>query len=269
MGAGALTVLCCIVLHIQVDLISQVVEAHAHAEAKRGYFHALNTETLEIIMINTVIFDMDGVLIDSEPIHQRVNLGYFKNLGASVSQDFYDQNFIGLPVEQMLIYLKKEYNLEKSLTNMMKESSSLLFEDFAQSELAPMEGVEALLKGIKERGYNLAVGSSSSKELIALIIRKLGMRDYFHYLVSGYQVERGKPHPDLFLKIAEMFQVSPENCVVIEDSSLGLEAAYRAGMNAVGVESPASRQDMSRASITVSCFNSSERKKILSALKNW
>lgn len=220
-------------------------------------------------MINTVIFDMDGVLLDSEPIHQRVNLGYFKKLGVSVSQDFYDQNFIGLPVEQMLIYLKKEYNLEKSTTNMMKECSSLLFEDFAQSELVPMKGVEKLLKSIKERGYNLAVGSSSSQELITLIIRKLGMTEYFHHLVSGYQVERGKPYPDLFLKIAEMFKVSPGNSVVIEDSSLGLEAAYRAGMNAVGVINPASRQDMSRARITVSCFDSSERKKILSALKDW
>jgi HAD superfamily hydrolase (TIGR01509 family) len=220
-------------------------------------------------MINTVIFDMDGVLLDSEPIHQRVNLGYFKKLGASVSQDYYDRNFIGLPLEQMLIHLKKEYSLTKSVADMMEVCSSLLFENFTQSELAPAEGAEVLLKSLKKRGYKLAVGSSSSPELIALIIRKLGLKEYFHHLVSGYQVERGKPHPDLFLNIAGMLRVFPENCAVIEDSALGLEAAHNAGMKAVGVLNPASLQDMSRARITVTCFKLSERKKILRALEDW
>jgi len=220
-------------------------------------------------MIDSVIFDMDGVLIDSEPIHQRVNLGYFNKLGFSVSQDFYDQNFIGLPLEQMLIYLKGQYQLEQSTAEMMAECTALLIEDFTRSELTPADGVEELLSTLAEKKLNLAVGSSSPPDLIALIIRKLGLTKYFHQLVSGYQVERGKPHPDLFLKIAEMLGSVPGNCVVIEDSALGLEAAYKAGMKAVGVKNALSRQDMSRATITVASFNLAERRNILKVLQEW
>jgi len=220
-------------------------------------------------MINSVIFDMDGVLLDSEPIHQRVNFDYFKELGAPVSQEFYEQNFIGLPVEQMLVYIKKEKTIEKSLTDMMGELSSILYEEFLQSELIPSEGALELLKSMKERAYNLAVGSSSSPELIALVIEKLGLSDYFRFLVSGYQVERGKPHPDLFLRISEMFQVAPENCAVIEDSALGIEAAYKAGMRAVGVDNPGANQDMGRAGMTVHGFSRAEREQVMSVLKTW
>lgn len=220
-------------------------------------------------MIKSVIFDMDGVLLDSEPIHQRVNLNYFNTLGVSISQDFYDQNFIGLPLEQMLVFLKANNTLQKSVPEMMEECTTLLFDDFATSELEAAEGVEALLQNLQQRGYTLAVGSSSPPELIVLIIEKLGLDLYFQHLVSGYQVEWGKPHPDLFLHIAERLQVAPENCAVIEDSALGLEAAHSAGMKAVGVVNPSANQNMVRASLTVLSFKSSERQAILRVLEDW
>ncbi|MBN2626041.1 MAG: HAD family phosphatase [Spirochaetales bacterium] len=220
-------------------------------------------------MIETVIFDMDGVLIDSEPIHQRVNQAFFNKLGTPVTMDFYQKNFIGLPVEQMLIYLKKEYSLSETVPSMLAECGRLLFEDFERSELVPAAGAKELLASLKEQGYNLAVGSSSSSELIRLIVRKLGLESYFDHLVSGYEVERGKPHPDLFLKIAGIFGSEPSRCAVIEDSSLGLEAAWNAGMKAVGVNNPASNQNMARAAVTVTGFAPEERALIEESIRSW
>jgi len=220
-------------------------------------------------MINRIIFDMDGVLIDSEPIHQRVNQAFFTKLGVPVTREFYQKNFIGLPVEQMLIYLKEEYALEHSVGDMLEECGRLLYEDFEASALVPADGVKELLAALKGEGYRMAVGSSSAPRLIELIVKKLGLGEYFDHLVSGYQVERGKPHPDLFLKIAEIFRVSPGSCAVIEDSALGLEAAWRAGMKAVGVDNPESNQDMSRAAVTVSRFGEEERALILRTLRSW
>lgn len=220
-------------------------------------------------MIDTVIFDMDGVLLDSEPIHQRVNLHYFRSLGVTLSQEFYEQNFIGLPLVRMLSYLKDEYHLQQELADMMAQCTALLHQDFAQSELCPLPGVVELLEVLHARGLQLGVGSSSPPDLIGLITQKLRIAGYFQHLVSGYQVQRGKPNPDIFLRVAELLTSLPEQCVVIEDSALGLEAAYRAGMKAVGVKNDTSHQNMNRATLTVAGFSDADRQRILDALLEW
>ncbi|MFV0439213.1 MAG: HAD family hydrolase [Desulfopila sp.] len=220
-------------------------------------------------MIDTVIFDMDGVLLDSEPIHQRVNLAYFARLGVSIPHEYYARNFVGLPLAQMLVVLKKSYRLQQSVEEMMAECSAMLLDEFRRVELTAAPGVEALLREFADRGWQLAVGSSSSPEIIALLIGRLGLNDVFQLLLSGYQVKRGKPYPDLFLRIAELLQTVPQRCLVIEDSAQGLTAAHRAGMKAVGVDNPGAQQDMRWAAITVSGFQASERQRILATLEGW
>ncbi len=221
-------------------------------------------------MISTVIFDMDGVLIDSEPIHQRVNQSFFSRIGTEVGSEFYNSNFVGLPVEQMMVYLKEKHNLKAGVPELMAECGALLYKEFEQSELVPVSGVKELLGLFREEQFNLAVGSSSSPELIRLIIGKLGLDHFFHHLVSGYEVKKGKPEPDLFLKIAGIFNESPENCAVIEDSALGLKAASLAGMPSIGVRNPSSGdQDLSLAELIVPGFGKEERGEILKALQSW
>ena len=221
-------------------------------------------------MIDTVIFDMDGVLIDSEPVHQKVNLAFFSSLGITISKEFYYKNFVGLPVEQMMVYIKKEYKVDESLPSLLNRCAIQLYKAFEETELKPVEGVEELLIACLERKFKLAVGSSSSPELIKLIINKLGLTSYFQLLVSGAEVEKGKPNPDVFLKIAEKLSVKPEGCVVIEDSALGLSAACQAGMLSIGVRNASSgEQDLGLGKIVVSDFNKESRNTILTALSNW
>ncbi len=218
-------------------------------------------------MINTVIFDMDGVLIDSEPIHWKVNQDYFRSIGAPVSDDDYSDLFVGLPLDKMLEHLKKTHGLPKPIEEMFAESMANHVEAFSNADLAPVNGIHELVKTLKERGLNIAVASSSSSKLIEIILKKIGLHDYFTYTVSGFEVKHGKPAPDIFLEVASRFQVEPDTCLVIEDSALGVQAAISAGMKVVGVRNETSgNQNLSRADLVVKGFTEGYRNEILSLI---
>ncbi|MDC7239697.1 MAG: HAD family phosphatase [Spirochaetales bacterium] len=219
------------------------------------------------MLIETVIFDMDGVLLDSEHIHKSINQKFFSEIGTPVTDSEYEDNFVGLPLRDMFVFLGRENKLPDTVDGLTKKCGNRILKGFEEAELTAAAGVEELLKELKGRGMNLAVGSSSSPALIALIIEKIGLSRYFDYLVSGYDVERGKPHPDLFLHIAELFGTDPKSCLVIEDSTQGVEASSRAGMNTVGVRNISSGdQNLDKADRIIDDFSNKGRESVLQFL---
>jgi HAD superfamily hydrolase (TIGR01509 family) len=221
-------------------------------------------------MIKTVIFDMDGVLIDSEPIHKSINQEFFREIGVPVSDKEYEEQFVGSPLEQMFVQLKQSNNISASISELTDECGKRILSGFEDAELSAAHGVGNLLNEIKNMGLNLAVGSSSSPKLISLVINKIGLNEYFQHLVSGYEVENGKPYPDLFLHIAGLFGTNPNDCFVIEDSALGVEASSRAGMNTIGVRNISEVvQNLSKADLVVEDFSSIEQNKILNAINTF
>ena len=199
-------------------------------------------------MINTVIFDMDGVLIDSEPIHWQVNQDYFASIGAPIRDDEYSDRFVGLPLDKMLEHIKETRGIDRSIEEMFTESMANHLEAFSNADLVAVPGIPELIRALKEKGFNLAVASSSAPQLIDIILNKIGLRGYFDLTVSGFEVTHGKPAPDIFLEVASRFKVTPEHCLVIEDSALGVKAANRANMKVVGVRNSTSgNQNLSQA----------------------
>ncbi len=214
-------------------------------------------------MIDTVIFDMDGVLIDSEPIHWKVNQDYFASIGAPMDDEAYSDRFVGLPLDKMLEHLRETRGITRPLEEMFAESMANHIKAFSEADLVAVDGIRELIISMKEKGLNLAVGSSSAAELIEIILKKIGLSEYFSHTVSAFEVENGKPSPDIFLEAAARFNASPENCLVIEDSALGIQAARSAGMKVVGVRNHTSgNQDLSRADILVTGFSEEHRKEI-------
>jgi len=210
-------------------------------------------------MIHAVIFDMDGVLVNSEVYHFEAENLIFKKIGISVSNEDI-HSFVGLAMDKMWERIKNKFNLEKTVQTLLTEDTLFRVNHFRNAgKIPPIEGVKKLIEGIKEAGLKTAVASSSHPDLIKTVLEASGLMLYFPVYLSGFQVKQGKPEPDIFLETAAILGVKPGNCVVIEDSYNGVTAAKRAGMKCIGFQNPSSgNQDLSAADIVIKSFSNAK-----------
>lgn len=203
-------------------------------------------------MLEAVIFDMDGVIIDSEPFHLVICLELFKDLNINITEDEY-KTFIGVSNKSMWTTLKSKYGLKKTVTELAALHSEANIRYFEENEEKPINGVIEILESLKKNGIKIALASSSPMEGIRLVLNKFKISEYFQVVISGENLERGKPAPDIFLKAAAMLRVEPEYCTVIEDSNHGVTAAKAAGMRCIGFQNPSSgNQNLEEADLIVS-----------------
>ncbi|NLW08758.1 MAG: HAD family hydrolase [Firmicutes bacterium] len=196
-------------------------------------------------MIKAFIFDMDGVIVDSEPLHFEVNRRIMRDFGLEFSDEFFHA-YVGITNEQMWADLIERYSLNTTIEELQKKDFLLKKEVFR--DLQPIKGIPELLANLKKDGIAIGLASSSEKAFIEMVLEELGIRGYFQAVVSGEEVERSKPEPEIFLRAAELLNVDPADCLVLEDSRHGVEAAKRAGMKCIGYQNPNSGpQDLSRA----------------------
>ncbi len=180
--------------------------------------------------IGLVIFDCDGVLVDSEPIAVRVLLEGLGEIGHAMDEEHAYERFLGRSLANMQSVLRAEFGFEL-LPDRLDLMRQRLFEVYRQ-ELMPIDGVAAMLDRLTTPR---CVASSSQMERLRLSLEVTGLLSRFvPHLFSASMVAQGKPAPDLFLHVAERMAVRPEACLVIEDSTAGIEAAQRAGMRVFG-----------------------------------
>jgi len=184
-----------------------------------------------------VIFDMDGVLIDSEPIHIVIEKQLFDKLGIDVSETVH-RSYMGASNEFMYSDLRSRFKLSKSVTELIESDELFRSDYFHRLDTIPAnEGLISLLSQIKAAGLKLAVATSSSPEIANLLLNKCGIASYFDVIVTTSEAGESKPSPDVYLLAAERIGVSPEDCIVFEDSPNGLSAAKSAGMFCVVIQS--------------------------------
>lgn len=216
-----------------------------------------------------IIFDMDGVLIDSEPVYLEINLKMFSELGIEMDDDDY-KALVGMPSLPMWTMLKKKYNFDKDVNEIILSEKNKMIEILDSGIISkPMDGISDLLTELKSAEYNLSVASSSAKDNIELVLKKIGITEYFEFIISGEEVVNGKPDPEMFLKVSEKFKVSSSECIVIEDSTNGINAAISAGMKCIGFKNNESNhQDVSKADIIIQNFEKLNIERILKFIQD-
>ena len=206
-------------------------------------------------MLKAVLFDMDGVIIDSEPQHARAAVLALKNFNINITID-YAYQFIGTTTYHMCKKIIEDFSLEATPEELLKANEE------AKDQLTKAEGYVAipyivdLMKDLHSHGIKMMIASSSSKTSIQDVMRHLGIEDILDGYISGTSVAHPKPAPDIFLAAALQLGIAPSECLVIEDSYNGVTAAAAAGIPAIGYLNPNSgEQDLSKAVILIEGFD--------------
>jgi len=192
-----------------------------------------------------VVFDMDGVIIDSEPVHKQIEDLVFADLGIVLSDEEYYHRFLGVNEYDKWFQVKRDWNLSHSVETLMQMERDRHAESYSPEEIPFVPGVLSLIDTLYSRGLPLAIASSSPFPSIAETVRRAGIEDKITAAVGGDQVSRSKPDPEIFVKAVEKLrQAASERVgtgarsefVAIEDSPNGVTAARRAGLHVIGYQ---------------------------------
>jgi len=182
---------------------------------------------------DAVIFDMDGVLIDSEPLHFEVLRRVLGHDGVQLS-GAENEEFIGTTSAAMFATLIARHALPRSVSEYVALYDAAVLEVLRRPHKA-QPGVEHLLGYLRQSSIRLGVASSSNRSWIDATLRSLQLTDAFEAIISGDEVSRGKPDPSIYTLAAQRLGIAPERCLAIEDAPNGVESARRAGMAVLGV----------------------------------
>ena len=184
-------------------------------------------------MIKAVIFDMDGVMVDSEYLWERAETILLSRRNIEYNDQYRDQ-IVGLNQNDSGKLLIETFSLNESIEEVISERIDILFELY-DSQLKLNTGLINLLEKLKINNFLLAVASSSPKKVVRYVVDKFKLSNYFHAIISGDNAAEGKPHPEIYLKTAQELSTAPKSCVAIEDSINGLISAKEAGMYCIAV----------------------------------
>ncbi|MEE8576379.1 MAG: HAD family phosphatase [candidate division Zixibacteria bacterium] len=199
-------------------------------------------------MVSVVIFDLDGLLSDTETLHCHAYRSTLDEVGVSISEAEYAEHWIrkGLSIREFVSERSLDLNPKRLHARKVE-----LYQELLRSSLQPMPGAIDLLDRLHGK-KRMALASSSLADNVHLVLKLLNMADYFELIVTGESVSRVKPHPDPFLFVSEQMNVPPDQCVVIEDAEKGIVAAYSAGMKSIAVPNRlTSDNDFSKATAIV------------------
>ena len=182
-----------------------------------------------------VIFDLDGSLVDSMWIWGEIDREYLGRFGIELkSRDEIKEKIEGMSFHETAIYIKERYGIPDSIEQMKADWNQMAWDKY-EREVPLKPGIPDFLEGCRRRGLLLGIATSNSRELAENVLRVHQLQDYFQSILTGSEILKGKPAPDVYLKVAEALDVRPEECLVFEDILPGIWAGKNAGMTVCAV----------------------------------
>ncbi|CAL2092137.1 HAD family phosphatase [Tenacibaculum sp. 190524A05c] len=205
--------------------------------------------------LKCVIFDMDGVIIDSEELHRKAYYEVFESLDLNVTEELY-KSMTGSSTLNAFQKLVAHFNLNENPEELVLNKRKRYVNFFENDpNLSLINGVENIIKYFFDKGYTLVLASSSAMVNINRVFDRFNLHQYFTAKISGADLKASKPHPEIFEKAAVMGGHDRNNCIVIEDSDNGIKAANDAGIFAIGYKNPlVTNQTLENANMVISNY---------------
>jgi beta-phosphoglucomutase family hydrolase len=192
---------------------------------------------------------MDGVLADTGPIHFDSWVKMANEIGYEFTKEFFEKTFgqQSPPITRKLV----GPDIDQELIEEWASKKEKYYREMVKDKLEPLPGVMTIIEELEAKGFKLAVGSSGPRENVELLVNSLNLLEKFSVFITAAEIENGKPAPDVFLSAAEKVNVKPENCIVVEDAPVGIEAARRAEMKSIALTTTHNEKELSDADLIV------------------
>jgi HAD superfamily hydrolase (TIGR01509 family) len=202
-------------------------------------------------MIATIIFDMDGVIIDSEPTHQQMEFEMYKELGLNISPEEH-KGYVGTSSIDMWNMIKECHQLERTPEELLLYGRQKYWDALDQNRVPLVVGSRELMSKLYQNNFVIQVASSATRPTVDKVIEHFNLASMISHRIGGNEVKKSKPNSEIFIKAAGQSESFPAQCLVIEDSANGVKAAKDAGMQCIGYANPETGiQDLSEADFVV------------------
>jgi len=199
-----------------------------------------------------IIFDMDGVIVHSNPAHKKAIQQFCKNHNQNVSAEFLENRLYGRTNEEWIPELFGKLNADR--LQVLADEKEQMFRDMFVPENNVVEGIYEFLDILSSNNIPMAVATSAPRENADYILSRLSIEDYFNAILDSSHVSKGKPNPEVYLKASKALDRTPEQCLVFEDSVSGVKAGLGAGAKVVGVATTHSHHELGSCDLVIDNF---------------
>lgn len=211
-------------------------------------------EILEKYNCKAVIFDLDGTILDNNPYHLQSWKEYLKQIGREMTDEEFNKNLNGRTNRDVVKYLYGDDQSEEQIWHHTNEKEAL-YRQMYKPHIAAMPGLTEMLEILHKHDIPMAIATSGIKVNIEFMFENVPIRKYFKAVIDSSYITHGKPHPEIFLKTAEVLHADPAKCLVFEDAVVGIQAAQAAGMKVIAVETTETRANLAIANLIIGDYH--------------
>jgi len=211
-------------------------------------------EILKKFDTKAVIFDLDGTLLDNNSFHRKTWEAYLKKMGKLISEEEFNAHLNGRTNKDAVEYIYGRKMSEEESTKYTLEKEEL-YREIYKPYIKPVSGLINFLKILYQKNIPMAIATSGIQPNIDFMFENIPIKKYFKEVVNSSHITHGKPHPEIYLKVASLLNIPPINCLVFEDAVVGINSAKAAGMKVIAVATTQTKEELSIADMIVDDYN--------------